>query len=64
MNEPRSFIKDLPKQHPFSLAFRVKHSTADNMWRLPPKPYRIWHNNNTLLDFLRRHHNNRLRFFK
>ena len=33
--EPTKIIKDLPKQHPFDLAFRVEHSTTENMWRCP-----------------------------
>ena len=33
--EPTKIIKDLPKQHPFDLAFRVEHTTTDHMWRCP-----------------------------
>ena len=33
--EPTKIIKDLPKQRPFDLAFRVEHSTTEHMWRCP-----------------------------
>eukprot|EP00956_Cyclotella_meneghiniana_P029344 scaffold70739_cov45-Cyclotella_meneghiniana.AAC.3 len=33
--EPTRNIKDLPKQRPFDLAFRVEHSTTEHMWRCP-----------------------------
>ena len=33
--EPTKVIRDLPKQRPFDLAFRVEHSTSDNTWRCP-----------------------------
>ena len=33
--EPTKIIKDLPKQRPFDLAFRVEHSTTEQMRRCP-----------------------------